>query len=81
MWDELAAAAWIDPTIITKSETRYMGVDLDAGAGYGSTLTWGEKDKPKIARGTVEIQLDLDNDKFDRMFVNLMSAQVQAAQR
>src|SRR5579864_5287979 len=29
MWDELAAEAWIDPTLITRSETRYMGVDLD----------------------------------------------------
>ena len=40
MWDELAAAAWIDPSLITKRETRYMGVDLDHGAGYGNTLTW-----------------------------------------
>jgi len=32
MWDELAAAAWIDPTLITKSETRYMTVELDRGA-------------------------------------------------
>ena len=49
MWDELAAAAWIDPSLITKSETRYMSVDLDRGAGYGNTLTWTEKDKPKTA--------------------------------
>ena len=40
MWDELAAAAWIDPSLITQKETRYMGVDLDRGAGYGNTLTW-----------------------------------------
>ena len=40
MWDELAAAAWIDPSLITKRETRYMSVDLDRGAGYGNTLTW-----------------------------------------
>ena len=40
MWDEIAAAAWIDPSIITKSETRYMSVDIDHGAGYGNTLTW-----------------------------------------
>jgi purine nucleosidase len=33
MWDELAAAAWIDPTLITRRETRYMAVDLDRGAG------------------------------------------------
>ncbi len=50
MWDELAAAAWIDPTIITKSDTRYMGVDLDHGAGYGNTLTWPTKDKSASRR-------------------------------
>ena len=79
MWDELAAAAWIDPSLITKRETRYMGVDLDRGAGYGNTLTWTEKDKPKITVQPVEIQVDLDNDKFNRMFVNLMSAATPGA--
>jgi purine nucleosidase len=74
MWDELAAAAWIDPSIITKRETRYMGVDLDRGAGYGNTLTWTEKDKPKVTVQPVEIQVDLDTEQFYRMFINLMSA-------
>ncbi|MFZ0900101.1 MAG: nucleoside hydrolase [Candidatus Sulfotelmatobacter sp.] len=80
MWDELAAAAWIDPTLITKSETRYMEVDLDRGAGYGNTLTWTEKDKPSLAAQPVEIQVDLDLEKFYRLFVNLMSAPTPAAQ-
>src|SRR5581483_203062 len=74
MWDELAAAAWIDPSLITKRETRYMSVNLDRGAGYGATLTWTEKDKPKIAFQPVEIQVDLDLQKFNQMFVELMSA-------
>jgi purine nucleosidase len=74
MWDELAAAAWIDPSLITKRETRYMSVDLDRGAGYGDTLTWVEKDKPKIVVQPVEIQVDLDLQKFNQMFVELMSA-------
>jgi len=74
MWDELAAAAWIDPSLITRQETRYMAVDLERGAGYGNTLTWGEKDKPKISVQPVEIQFDLDKEKFYRMFIGLMSA-------
>ena len=78
MWDELAAAAWIDPSLITKRETRYLGVDLDRGAGYGNTLTWTEKDKPAVAGQPVEIQVDLDPEKFYRMFVNLMSAPTPA---
>jgi purine nucleosidase len=74
MWDELAAAAWIDPSIITKKETRYLSVDLDRGAGYGDTLTWSEKNKPAMMVQPVEIQVDLDKEKFYRMFVQLMTA-------
>ena len=72
MWDELAAAAWIDPSIITKRETRAMSVDLGKGAGYGNTLTWFEKGKPASAGTPVEIQVDLDKQKFYRMFIDLM---------
>jgi len=74
MWDELAAAAWTDPSIITKREMRFMGVDLSRGGGYGNTLTWSEKDKPQVVLQPVEIQMDLDTEKFYRMFVSLMSA-------
>ncbi len=79
MWDELAAAAWIDPTLITKRETRYMDVDLDRGAGYGNTLTWAEKDKPPLAAQPVEVQVDLDLERFYGMFISLMSASTPAA--
>jgi purine nucleosidase len=78
MWDELAAAAWIDPSVITKHITRYMGVDLDHGAAYGNTLTWTEKDSLRSANRPVEIQTDLDLDKFNNMFVRLMSAPTPA---
>ena len=73
MWDELAAAAWIDPTLITKSESRYMGVDLDRGAGYGNTLTWGARENRPGAQ-KVEVQFDVDTERFYRMFVGLMTA-------
>ncbi len=78
MWDELAAAAWIDPTIITKRETRYMGVDLDHGASYGNTLTWETESAVRPGAQSVEIQMDLDIDKFYRMFAALMTAPMPA---
>jgi inosine-uridine nucleoside N-ribohydrolase len=74
MWDELAAAAWIDPSIITKRDVRYMAVDTDHGAAYGNTLTWLEGDKPKRQLQRVEINVDLDFEKFYKMFIGLMSA-------
>jgi purine nucleosidase len=80
MWDELAAAAWVDPSIITRTETRYMSVDLGKGASYGNTLTWSKEDKPAIVGHPVEIQMDLDKEKFDRMFIELMKSPTPKAQ-
>jgi inosine-uridine nucleoside N-ribohydrolase len=74
LWDELAAAAWLDPSIITKKETRFLDVDLDRGANYGNTLSWTEHDKPTIAGQSVEVQDDLDLDRFYKMFVDLLTA-------
>jgi purine nucleosidase len=74
MWDELAAAAWLDPSVITRQETRYLSVDIDHGAGYGNTLTWNQSDKPKRTVQPATIQMDLDKEKFYEMFVRSMSA-------
>jgi inosine-uridine nucleoside N-ribohydrolase len=75
LWDELAAAAWLDPSLIAKKETLFMDVDLDHGAGYGNTLSWTERDKPRIEVQSIEVQDDLDLEKFYRMFVDLLTAQ------
>ncbi len=74
LWDELAALTWLDPTLITAKDTRYLDIDLSHGAGYGDTLSWSEADKPQIVGPPVEIQVDLDLPKFYREFVDLLSA-------
>ena len=72
-WDELAAFAWLDPSIIRKERLVYMDVDLSHGVTHGDTLTWVEKLKPATEIGLVHAQLDLDLPKFKDMFVRLMS--------
>jgi inosine-uridine nucleoside N-ribohydrolase len=74
LWDELAAAAWLDPSLITKKETRFMDVELSRGAGYGNTLTWTDRDKPKLEVQPVEVQDDLDTERFYKMLVELLTA-------
>jgi purine nucleosidase len=74
LWDELASLAWLDPSLITKKESRYMDIDLDRGAGYGNTLTWGDRAKPNLEVQLVEIQVDVDTERFYNMFVDLLSA-------
>lgn len=74
LWDELASVAWLDPSVITAKDTRYLDVDLNHGAAYGDTLSWGVQDKPKISGPPIEIQTDLDLQKFYKLFVELLSA-------
>jgi purine nucleosidase len=74
LWDELASLAWLDPSIITAKDTRYLDIDLNRGAGYGDTLSWTEEDKPKIVGKAAEIQVDLDTKKFYDEFVELLKA-------
>ena len=78
MWDELAAAAWLEPSLITKKETRYMSVDVDHGAGYGNTLTASNKEASKLVLRPVEIQLDVDTQRFYEMFAKLMQSPTPA---
>jgi purine nucleosidase len=74
LWDELAALAWIDPSIITKERLLYMDVDVTRGPGYGDTLTWTDKLKPAIDVQLVHAQTDLDLPKFMKMFIDLMAS-------
>jgi purine nucleosidase len=73
LWDELAAAAWIDPTLITGERQLYMDINLDRGSGYGDTLTWSERTKPALDLPLVHAQMDVDMARFGRMFVELMT--------
>lgn len=74
LWDELAALAWLEPSLITAKDTRYLDVDLNRSAGYGDTLSWTERDKPAIVGPPAEVQVDLDAEKFYQMFVGLLTA-------
>ena len=73
MWDEIAALAWLDPSLITRQRAVYMDIDIDHGAGYGNTLSWPEGSNPGLGEQPVTIQEDLDLPRFYRMFVDLMT--------
>jgi len=73
LWDELAAVAWLDPSIITKWKKLYVDVDTDHGAGYGNTLVWTPGLQPGMGEVLVEVQDDLDKQKFYKEYVELLS--------
>ncbi len=73
LWDELAAVAWLDPSIITKWKKLYVDVDMDHGAGYGNTLVWSPGLQPGMGEALVEVQDDLDKQKFYKEYTELLS--------
>ncbi len=73
MWDELAAEAWLDPSIITKEETLYLDVVIDHGASYGDFLVWVPGNQPGLGEQPAIVQVDLDNQKLNRLFIDLMT--------
>ena len=73
MRDELAAASWLDPSIITKETQLYIDVDYSHGAGYGNTLAWTAGSEPGLGEQLVRVQQELDLEKLNRMFMELMT--------
>ena len=73
LWDELAAVAWLDPSIITKWEKLYIDVDADHGASYGDTLAYAPGKQPDMGEVLVDVQKDLDKERFYRLYVELLA--------
>ena len=74
LWDELAAAAWLDPSIITKEETVYMDFSLDRGASYGDTLVWMPGKNPGLGEQPVHLLEDVDTAKLSKMLMDLLTS-------
>jgi purine nucleosidase len=78
MWDEISAIAFLDPSIMTRSQELYVNIDIDHGPSYGQTI-FVDKDVPvpswwKLAT----VQWDLDTARFYKAYIDLMKRPVPA---
>jgi inosine-uridine nucleoside N-ribohydrolase len=73
MWDELAAAVWLDPSLVTRSTRMPVDVDTSPGAGYGTTLSWPLDLGPGLGEQPVTVVQDVDVPRFERLTVKLLS--------
>ena len=73
MWDELAVAAWLDPSIVTLSKQLLIDVDTSFTAGYGDTLSWSIGEGPGLGERPAQVVLDIDLAKFEAMTMDLLS--------
>ncbi len=73
MWDEIAGAALIDPSIITGQKQLYMDIDIDHGASYGMTLFWDSSTVVPPYERLANVQFDIDAEKFYKIYTDLMT--------
>lgn len=73
MWDELSAAAMIDPSMITGQKEMFVDIDIDHGPSYGETLFWDTKaELPPYERKAI-VQFDVDTKKLYDLYIALMT--------
>jgi purine nucleosidase len=72
MYDEVAAASLVDPTLV---KTRRMIVDVDDSRGidYGTSIGGDSPWPGSEGAGSVDVQYDIDNARFMRLFVERLS--------
>jgi inosine-uridine nucleoside N-ribohydrolase len=68
MWDELTAAIFVDPTLVTKEVEAYMDVDIDHGEHYGIVHVWPETTHPGLGEQKMHIVLEVDKERFLTQF-------------
>ena len=73
MWDELSAAAMVDPSIVTRQKELYVDIEIDHGPSYGETLFWAPGTALPSDERLATVQFDVDTTKLYDLYVKLMT--------
>jgi purine nucleosidase len=80
LWDELGAAVWLDPSIVTRHDILAVDVDTEeSGAGYGNTLSWPKGGGPGLGEQGVDVIFDVDLGRLEKMLVESLTRPVLGA--
>ena len=79
MWDELSAAAMVDPSIVTGQKELYVDIDVDHGPSYGETLFWDTTTEVPPYERKATVQFDVDTTKLYDLYIKLMTQPARQA--
>ena len=71
VWDTIAAAVVIDPTLIIKEETRWVDVNAEYGLDYGRSL--GYRGQGPAGTQKARILMAIDEQRFWSLMVDLLT--------
>lgn len=72
LWDEVAAAVWLDPSIVTRKEALFIDYDTQFGPGYGDTLSWSAGYEPGLGEQRADVVMTIDNARMEALMVGLL---------
>jgi purine nucleosidase len=74
LWDETAAGAWLDPSLVTKHEALYVDYDTVFGPGYGDVVSWHEGYQPGLGEQKADVVQAVDVRRLEALMVHLIGA-------
>jgi inosine-uridine nucleoside N-ribohydrolase len=72
MYDEVAVGSLVDPTVI-RTRSMIVDVDIHHGIDYGVSVGGVEPWPRSSGARTIDVQYEIDNDRFMRLFVDRLS--------
>ena len=70
VWDTIAAAVVIDPSLIVKEEVRWVDVNSDYNLDYGRSLSY--KKQGPAGTQKARILMEIDEKRFWALMVDLL---------
>ncbi|WP_343617001.1 nucleoside hydrolase [Novosphingobium sp.] len=73
LWDEIAAAAWLDPGLVTEKETLFIDFNSQFGPGYGDMLSWRPGYQPGSGEQQAQVIRAIAAERVETLILSLLS--------
>ena len=74
LWDEVAAAVWLDPGLVTKQDTLFIDFNTQFGAGYGDMVSWRAGYQPGLGEQSATVVRAIDPKRMEVLMVKLVGS-------
>lgn len=73
LWDETAAAVWLDPSLVTDQESLFVDFNTQFGGGYGDMLSWRDGYQPDLGEQKAEVVRAVEPRRMEDLMIKLVA--------
>lgn len=74
LWDEIAAAVWLDPTLVKQKVDLFVDVNAQFGASYGDVISWSPGYEPGLGERKNVVVQSVDVPRLEALMEKLVAA-------